>query len=78
MTISRNSELMQGGLSVQLGSNNPFGRLRDDQTIEETPNKDTQALGGPRGPFETRGCEHILPEKNVSPAGATRTPSTCH
>ena len=30
---------MQGGFSVQLSSNNPFGRIPVDHTIEETVNK---------------------------------------
>ena len=37
---------MQGGISVQLGSSNPFGKIPCDQTIEETINKDTQTAGG--------------------------------
>ena len=40
-----NAEFMQGGFSVHLGSNNPFGRIPVDQTIEETLNKDTQTPG---------------------------------
>ena len=43
------AEFMQGGFSVQLGSNNPFGRIPVDQTIEETVNKDTQTPGGTNG-----------------------------
>ena len=31
-------QFMQGGFSVQLGSQNPFGRITVDQTIEETVN----------------------------------------
>ena len=33
------AEFMQGGFSVQLSSNNPFGRIHVDHTIEETVNK---------------------------------------
>ena len=33
------AEFMQGGVSVQLSSNNPFGRIPVDHTIEETVNK---------------------------------------
>lgn len=40
---------MQGGFSVQLGNENPFGRIPVDQTIEETINKDTQTPGGTKG-----------------------------
>ena len=43
------AEFMQGGFSVQLGSNNPFGRIPVDQTIEETLNKDKQTPGGTNG-----------------------------
>ena len=43
------AEFMQGGFSVQLGSNNPFGRIPVDQTIEETVNKDTQTPRGTKG-----------------------------
>ena len=43
------AEFMQGGFSVQLGSNNPFGRIPVDQTIEETVNKDTKTPGGTKG-----------------------------
>ena len=39
------AEIMQGGFQVKLGSNNPFGRIPVDQTIEETINKDTQTPG---------------------------------
>ena len=35
-----------GGFSVQLSSNNPFGRIPVDQTTEVTVNKDTQNPGG--------------------------------
>ena len=40
---------MQGGISVQLGSSNPFGKIPCDQTIEKTINKDTQTAGGTKG-----------------------------
>ena len=40
------AEFMQGRFSVQLDSNNPFGRIPVDQTIEEMVTKDTQT---PRG-----------------------------
>ena len=33
---------MQGGFSVQCESQNSFGSIPVDQTIEETVNKDTQ------------------------------------
>ena len=35
-----------GQFSVQISSNNPFGRVPVDQTIETTVNKDTQTPGG--------------------------------
>ena len=35
--------------SVQLGRQNPFGRIPVDQTIEETINKDTQTPRGTKG-----------------------------
>ena len=40
---------MNGGMSVQLGTTNTFGRIPIDQTIEETANKDTQTAGGTEG-----------------------------
>ena len=40
---------MQGGISVQIGTSNPFGKIPCDQTIEETINKDTQTAGGTKG-----------------------------
>ena len=40
---------MQGGISVQIGSSNLFGKIPCDQTIEETINKDTQTAGGTKG-----------------------------
>ena len=51
---------MEGGFSVQLGSNNPTGRIPVDQTIEEIVNKDTQTPGDQWVQFEARGCEQIL------------------
>ena len=39
----------QGQFSVQKSSNNPFGRIPVDQTIEVTVNKDTQTPGGTSG-----------------------------
>ena len=41
--------LTAGGFTVQLGADNPFGRIPVDQTIEETINKDTQTAGGTKG-----------------------------
>ena len=41
--------LKNGGMSVQLGKTNTFGRIPVDQTIEETANKDTQTPGGMKG-----------------------------
>ena len=41
--------LNNGGFSVQLSSENPFGKIPMDQTIEETVNKDTQTPGGTKG-----------------------------
>ena len=43
------AHFMNGGFSVQLDRNNPFGRIPVDQTIEETVNKDTQTPGGTKG-----------------------------
>ena len=43
------AEFIQGGFSVQLGSNNPFGRIPVDKTIEETVNKNTQTSVGQSG-----------------------------
>ena len=43
------NHFIQGGFSVQIGSQNPFGRIPVDQTIEETVNKDTQTPGGTKG-----------------------------
>ena len=41
--------LKNGGMSVQLGAANTFGRIPVDQAIEETANKDTQTAGGTKG-----------------------------
>lgn len=38
-----------GGFSVQIGDENPFGRIPVDQACEETVNKDTQTAGGTKG-----------------------------
>ena len=38
-----------GGFSVQMSSNNTFGRIPVDQTVEERVNKDTQTTGGTKG-----------------------------
>ena len=46
-------QLQAGGFSAQLGSENPFGKIPMDQTIEETINKDTQTPGGTKG-FSTK------------------------
>ena len=42
-------QLENGGFSVQLGRQNPFGRIPVDQTIKETVNKDTQTPIGTKG-----------------------------
>ena len=42
-------QLENGGFSVQMGRENPFGRIPVDQTTEETGNKDTQTAGGTKG-----------------------------
>ena len=41
--------LNHGEFSVQIGEQNPFGRIPVDQTIEDTVNKNTQTAGGTRG-----------------------------
>lgn len=41
--------LKSGGFSVQVGANNPFGKIPVDQTCEETVNKDIQTAGGTKG-----------------------------
>jgi len=43
------AHFQEGGISVQLVSTNPFGRIPVDQTIEMTVNKDTQTPGGAKG-----------------------------
>lgn len=43
------AHFVEGVFSVQLGRNNPFGKIPVDQTIEETVNKDTQTAGGTKG-----------------------------
>ena len=40
---------INGGFSVQLGKENPFGKIAIDQTVEETVNRDTQTAGGTKG-----------------------------
>ena len=39
--------MKSGGFAVQLGEDNPFGKIPVDQACEETVNKDT-ALEAPR------------------------------
>ena len=41
--------LTSGGFSVEIGDQNPFGRVPVDQTCKETVNKDTQTAGGTKG-----------------------------
>lgn len=41
--------LKNGGFAVQIGENNPFGKIPVDQACEETVNKDTQTSGGTKG-----------------------------
>lgn len=43
------AHFLEGVFSVQLGGDNPFGKIPVDQTIEETINKDTQTAGGTKG-----------------------------
>ncbi|KAK3751112.1 hypothetical protein QZH41_016239, partial [Actinostola sp. cb2023] len=38
-----------GGFAVQIGTDNPFGKIPVDQACEETVNKDTQTPGGTKG-----------------------------
>ena len=59
------AECMQGVFSVQLGSNNAFGRIHVDQTIEETVNMTHRRQGDQGVQFETRGCEQILIDRRV-------------
>ena len=40
---------MQGGVSVQLGSQNPVDVIPVDQTIEEIVNQHTKTAGGKKG-----------------------------
>ena len=42
-------QFMQDGFSVQIGSQNPFGRIPVDQTIKETVNRDAHTPGGTTG-----------------------------
>ena len=48
------AHFMRGGFSVQIGSQNSFGCIPVDQTIEETVNKDTQTPRGTKG-FSLKG-----------------------
>ena len=41
--------LKSGGFSVQIGEDNPFGKVPVDQACEETVNKDTETAGGTKG-----------------------------
>ena len=41
--------LKSGGFAVQIGKDNPFGKIPVDQVCEETVNKDTQTPGGTKG-----------------------------
>ena len=43
------TNLKSGGFAVQLGEDNPFGKIPVDQACEETVNKDTQTPGGTKG-----------------------------
>ena len=43
------THLKSGGFAVQLGEDNPFGKIPVDQACEETVNKDTQTPGGNKG-----------------------------
>ena len=43
------THLKSGGFAVQLGEDNPFGKIPVDQACEETVNKDTQTPGGTKG-----------------------------
>ena len=53
-------QFMKGGFSVQLGSQNPFGRITVDQTIEETVNRDTQTAGVTKGFSMLIGISSLL------------------
>ena len=46
---SVHAHMKSGGFSVQIGSQNLFGKIPADQAIEETVNKDTQTSGGTKG-----------------------------
>ena len=41
--------LQSGRFSVQIGEDNPFGKIPVDQACEVTVNKDIQAPGGTKG-----------------------------
>ena len=41
--------MKSGGFAVQLGEDNPFGKIPVDQACEETVNKDTKSPGGTKG-----------------------------
>ena len=43
------THLMSGGFAVQLGEDNPFGKIPVDQACEETVNRDTQTPAGTKG-----------------------------
>ncbi|KAL9977627.1 hypothetical protein ACROYT_G015055 [Oculina patagonica] len=53
-----------GGFSVQVGIQNPFGKIPVDQACEETVNKDTQTAGGTKP--ETKSTEQVLPNSRIS------------
>ena len=46
-------DFQEGQFAVQLSSNNPFGRVEADKTIETTINKDTRTPGGTTKNFST-------------------------
>jgi hypothetical protein len=48
-----NEYLENGDFSIQIGTQNRFGKIPMDQAIEETINKDTQTAGDTKG-FRTR------------------------
>ena len=41
--------MKSGGFAVQLGEDNPFGKIPVDQACEDTVNKDTKSPGGTKG-----------------------------
>ena len=43
------THLMSGGFAVQLGEDNPFGKIPVDQACEETVNRDKQTPAGTKG-----------------------------